>query len=105
MSGSSGFRSDLSNGPGQSDLRICHPGPCPVPSAGSASTTRAAGCRRTRAGTAAASGTRSYGLRGLLRCRGDRRFRTLAAGKNVKGVVVTAIARELAGFLWAEMIH
>jgi transposase len=34
-----------------------------------------------------------------------RRFRTLAARKNVKGVVVTAIARELAGFLWAEMTH
>jgi len=34
-----------------------------------------------------------------------RRFRALAAGKNIKGVVVTAIARELAGFLWAEMIH
>jgi transposase len=32
-----------------------------------------------------------------------RRFRALAARKNVKGVVVTAIARELAGFLWAEM--
>jgi hypothetical protein len=29
----------------------------------------------------------------------------LAARKNVKGVVVTAIARELAGFLWAEMAH
>ena len=34
-----------------------------------------------------------------------RRFRGLAARKNVKGVVVTAIARELAGFLWAEMAH
>jgi transposase len=34
-----------------------------------------------------------------------RRFRALAARKNIKGVVVTAIARELAGFLWAEMIH
>ena len=32
-----------------------------------------------------------------------RRFRALAARKNIKGVVVTAIARELAGFLWAEM--
>ena len=28
-----------------------------------------------------------------------RRFRTLAARKNVKGIAVTAIARELAGFL------
>jgi hypothetical protein len=34
-----------------------------------------------------------------------RRFRTLAARKNVKGVVVTAIAPELAGFLWAETTH
>ena len=31
------------------------------------------------------------------------RFRRLAARKNVKTVVATAIARELAGFLWAEM--
>lgn len=31
------------------------------------------------------------------------RFRRLAARKNVKAVVATAIARELAGFLWAEM--
>jgi Transposase IS116/IS110/IS902 family len=34
-----------------------------------------------------------------------RRFRALGARKNIKGVVVTAIARELAGFLWAEMTH
>jgi transposase len=31
------------------------------------------------------------------------RFRRLAARKNLKTVVVTAVARELAGFLWAEM--
>jgi transposase len=31
------------------------------------------------------------------------RFRALAARKDSKNVVVTAIARELAGFLWAEM--
>lgn len=31
------------------------------------------------------------------------RFRRLAARKNDKKLVVTAIARELAGFLWAEM--
>lgn len=31
------------------------------------------------------------------------RFRRLAARKNVKSVVATAIARELSGFLWAEM--
>jgi hypothetical protein len=28
----------------------------------------------------------------------------LAARKDSKNVVVTAIARELAGFLWAEML-
>lgn len=32
------------------------------------------------------------------------RFHKLAARKNVKSVVAAAIARELAGFLWAEMI-
>jgi transposase len=31
------------------------------------------------------------------------RFGRLAARKDSKNVVVTAIARELAGFLWAEM--
>jgi transposase len=31
------------------------------------------------------------------------RFRRLTARKDSKNVVVTAIARELAGFLWAEM--
>jgi transposase len=31
------------------------------------------------------------------------RFRVLAARKNVKSIVAAAIARELAGFLWAEM--
>jgi transposase len=33
----------------------------------------------------------------------SRRFRTLAARKNVRSVVAAAVARELAGFLWAEM--
>jgi transposase len=33
----------------------------------------------------------------------SRRFRHLAARKNVRSVVATAVARELAGFLWAEM--
>jgi transposase len=32
-----------------------------------------------------------------------KRFHTLAARKNMKSVVAAAIARELAGFLWAEM--
>jgi hypothetical protein len=31
------------------------------------------------------------------------RFGRLAARKDSKNVVATAIARELAGFLWAEM--
>jgi transposase len=31
------------------------------------------------------------------------RFRVLAARKNTKSIVAAAIARELAGFLWAEM--
>jgi transposase len=31
------------------------------------------------------------------------RFRALAARKNTKTIVAAAIARELAGFLWAEM--
>jgi transposase len=33
----------------------------------------------------------------------SKRFATLSARKNVKSVVATAVARELAGFLWAEM--
>lgn len=33
-----------------------------------------------------------------------RRFRALAARKESRNVVVAAIARELAGFVWAEMI-
>ena len=31
-------------------------------------------------------------------------FRALAARKNTKSIVAAAIARELAGFLWAEMV-
>jgi hypothetical protein len=31
------------------------------------------------------------------------RFRQLAARKNVRSVVAAAVARELVGFLWAEM--
>ena len=33
----------------------------------------------------------------------NARFRSLAARKNVRSVVAGAVARELAGFLWAEM--
>ncbi len=32
------------------------------------------------------------------------RFRQLAAHKNVRSIVAAAVARELAGFLWAEMV-
>jgi hypothetical protein len=32
-----------------------------------------------------------------------RRFRQLERCKHIKGVAVVAVARELAGFLWAEM--
>jgi transposase len=32
-----------------------------------------------------------------------RRFRQLERRKHIKGVAVVAVARELAGFLWAEM--
>jgi transposase len=35
----------------------------------------------------------------------SRRFHHLAARKNVQSVVATAVARELAGFLWAEMTN
>jgi transposase len=55
--------------------------------------------RSRQAGVPADTLTRSWAAQQRL-C---RRFRTLALRKNVKGVVVTAVARELAGFLWAEM--
>jgi transposase len=32
-----------------------------------------------------------------------RRFRVLAARKHTKSIVAAALARELVGFLWAEM--
>jgi len=32
------------------------------------------------------------------------RFRRLAARKHTRQVAVVAVARELAGFLWAEMV-
>lgn len=41
--------------------------------------------------------------RGRERQRLSRRFRQLAARKDSRNVVVAAVARELAGFLWAEM--
>jgi transposase len=50
-------------------------------------------------GASPATITRSWTAQNRL-C---NRFAALAARKNVKSVVATAIARELAGFLWAEM--
>jgi len=32
-----------------------------------------------------------------------KRFRALAARKDSRNIVIAAIARELAGFVWAEM--
>jgi transposase len=34
----------------------------------------------------------------------SRRFRQLDARKHIRPVVAAAVARELAGFLWAEMV-
>jgi transposase len=55
--------------------------------------------RQRQQGVSADTVTRSWAAQ-LRLC---RRFRTLAARKNVKSVIATAIARELAGFCWAEM--
>ena len=41
---------------------------------------------------------------GAAQVRLSSRFRQLAAHKNVRSVVAAAVARELAGFLWAEMV-
>jgi hypothetical protein len=41
---------------------------------------------------------------GAAQLRLSARFRALAAPKNTKSIVAAAIARELAGFLWAEMV-
>jgi len=57
------------------------------------------GLRSRQQGVPAATVARSWQAQTRL-C---RRFRVLAARKNVKSVVAAAIARELAGFLWAEM--
>ena len=55
--------------------------------------------RQSHAGVPAATIARSWTAQQRL-C---SRFRSLAARKNVRTVVVSAIARELAGFVWAEM--
>ena len=41
---------------------------------------------------------------GAAQVRLSSRFRQLAVHKNVRSVVAAAVARELAGFLWAEMV-
>ncbi|HSS08301.1 MAG TPA: IS110 family transposase [Acidimicrobiales bacterium] len=58
-----------------------------------------AGLRLRQEGVPATTSARSWRAQTRL-C---ARFHTLASRKNVKSVVATAVARELAGFLWAEM--
>ena len=58
------------------------------------------GIRERQAGVAPETVARSWAAQVRL----SRRFRQLAAHKNVRSVVAAAIARELAGFLWAEMV-
>jgi transposase len=55
--------------------------------------------RERQAGARPATTARSWRAQNRL----SKRFAALAARKNVKSVVAAAIARELAGFLWAEM--
>ena len=55
--------------------------------------------RQRQAGAGPATIARSWKAQTRL----SKRFAVLAARKNVKSVVATAIARELAGFAWAEM--
>jgi transposase len=57
------------------------------------------GLRQRQAGVAPATVARSWTAQTRL----SSRFRALAARKNAKSVVAAAVARELAGFLWAEM--
>jgi transposase len=52
-----------------------------------------------QAGVSAATVARAWNAQLRL----SARFRALAARKNVKSVVAAAVARELAGFCWAEM--
>ena len=58
-----------------------------------------AGIRERQKGVPPETVTRSWAAQVRL----SRRFRALAEHKNVRSVVAAAIARELAGFLWAEM--
>jgi hypothetical protein len=57
------------------------------------------GIRERQEGVPAATVARSWKAQTRL----SARFCALAARKNVKSVVAAAVARELAGFLWAEM--
>ena len=57
------------------------------------------GLRERQDGVPAATLARSWTAQTRL----SKRFHSLAARKNIKSVVATAVARELAGFLWAEM--
>lgn len=54
---------------------------------------------RRQAGASPATVARSWEAQVRL----TKRFAALAARKNVKSIVATAVARELAGFAWAEM--
>jgi transposase len=58
-----------------------------------------AGLRQRQHEVAPATVARSWRAQTRL----SSRFRALAAHKNAKSVVAAAVARELAGFLWAEM--
>lgn len=57
------------------------------------------GLQERQGGVPASTVARSWSAQTRL----AKRFRSLAARKNVKSVVAAAVARELAGFLWAEM--
>jgi transposase len=59
-----------------------------------------AGIRERQQGVPPETVARSWAAQVRL----SRRFRQLATHKNVRSVVAAAIARELAGFLWAEMV-
>jgi transposase len=59
-----------------------------------------AGIRQRQENVSAATIARSWAAQVRL----SSRFRQLAVHKNVRSVVAAAVARELAGFLWAEMV-
>ena len=59
--------------------------------------------RRHQAPASKDSHPRSSPAPGTRKLRLSSRFRQLGARKNVRSVVAAAVARELAGFLWAEM--